>query len=568
VEFNIADLFEAVVDTAPDRVALVCGSTRLTYAELEARSNQLAHGLSRHGIAAGDHVGCYLHNDAEHVETMLAAYKLRAVPINVNYRYVDDELAYLFNDAGLAALVYGAEFRAHVVAVAPRVPSLRLLVEVAPSAAPDAPPGVPRPDGALDYEALLGGASPARDFGPRLGDDRYVCYTGGTTGRPKGVVWRQEDIVFTALGGGNAGGPPLRRPDDIRRAVRENRAQRVGPFLGPGDPGPEQFVSLGLGPLMHASGQWSALGTLLGGGTCVLDPDRHVDLVRVLDLVERERVVALNVIGDANARPLADLLEQNPGRWDLSSLRLLGSGGSMLSADVKARLLAAIPSLLGVLEGFGSSESPVQGIAITRRDGEPTALTFSTRETTTVLDDDLRPVVPGSGVVGRVATTGRIPLGYLNDPEKTAATFIEIDGMRYALPGDMATVEADGTLRLLGRGSLCINTGGEKVYPEEVEAALKRHPEVRDAVVVGVPDPTWGERVTAVVQPHDPDRAPTLDALDRHCRAYVAGYKVPRRLVVVDEIVRTPAGKPDYRWARDTALARLGVTADPGARPE
>jgi acyl-CoA synthetase (AMP-forming)/AMP-acid ligase II len=213
---------------------------------------------------------------------------------------------------------------------------------------------------------------------------------------------------------------------------------------------------------MHAGGQWSALGTLLGGATGVLDPSRHLDLARVCALVERERVVALNAVGDANARPLADLLEARPDEWDLSSLLLFGSGGSMLSADVKARLLAAIPSLLGVLEGLGSSESPVQGVAITRRDGAAHALTFTTRDTTVVLDDDLREVEPGSGVVGRVATTGRIPLGYYNDPEKTAATFVEVRGQRYALPGDMATVDADGTLRLLGRGSLCINTGGER----------------------------------------------------------------------------------------------------------
>jgi acyl-CoA synthetase (AMP-forming)/AMP-acid ligase II len=558
VEFNIADLFEAVVDAVPERVAVVCGPTRLTFAALDARANRLAHGLAAHGIGVGDHVGLYLHNDAEHLEAMLAAYKLRAVPINVNYRYVDEELEYLFADAGLAALVHGAEFRGHVAAVAPRVPSLRVVVEVTSAAGPPAPPGVEPVAGTLAYEDLLAGASPARDFGPRSAEDRYVLYTGGTTGRPKGVVWRQEDIVFTALGGGNAGGPPLERPEDIARAVVENRAQRVGPFLPPGDPGPDQFVNLGLGPLMHAGGQWSALGTLLGGATCVLDPDRHLDLSRVLELIARERVIALNVIGDANARPLAELLEHRPGEWDLSSLLLLGSGGSMLSADVKTRLLDAVPSLLGVLEGLGSSESPVQGIAITRRDAPPSALAFATRDTTVVLDDDLRPVAPGSGVVGRVATTGRIPIGYHNDPEKTAATFVTAAGVRYALPGDMATVEADGTLRLLGRGSLCINTGGEKVYPEEVEAALKTHPAVADAVVVGVPDPTWGERVTAVVQPHDAAGAPALADLDAHCRTHVAGYKVPRFLVVVDAVVRTPAGKPDYQWAKETALAHLG----------
>ncbi|MFM8304905.1 MAG: AMP-binding protein [Actinomycetota bacterium] len=559
MEFNIADLFELVADTVPERVAVVAGPTRLTYAELDARANSLARSLADRGVGTGDHVGCYLHNDAEHLEAMLAAYKLRAVPINVNYRYVDEELEYLFTDAGLAGLVYGAEFRAHVAAVAPRVASLRVVVEAAPPGAPGAPAGVARAAGTLELAELRRITSPARLDVVRSGDDRYVLYTGGTTGRPKGVVWRHEDIIFAALGGGNAGGPPLVRPEAIAAAVVANRAQRVGPFLAPGDPGPDHFVNLALGPLMHAGGQWSALGTLLGGGTCVLDPDRHLDFARVLDLVARERVVALTVVGDAHARPLADLLAAQTGSWDLSSLLLLGSGGSMLSADVKRRLLDGVPSLLGILEGLGSSESPVQGIAITRRgDATPEALTFASRDTTVVLDDALRPVRPGSGVVGRVATTGRIPIGYHDDPEKTAATFVAVGGVRYALPGDMATVDADGTLRLLGRGSLCINTGGEKVYPEEVEAALKSHPGVADAVVVGVPDPTWGQRVAAVVQPVDPGAPPTPADLDRHCRAHVAGYKVPRVLAFVDAVRRSAAGKPDYPWARAVVAAAQG----------
>jgi acyl-CoA synthetase (AMP-forming)/AMP-acid ligase II len=369
-------------------------------------------------------------------------------------------------------------------------------------------------------------------------------------------VWRQEDIVFAGLGGGNVGGPPLERPEDITRTVVENTAQRVGPFLPPGHAGVAQFVGLGLGPLMHAGGQWSALGTVLGGGTCVLDPTRHLDLGEVCALLEREGVVTLNVTGDAHARPFADFLEEHGHEYDLSALLLFGSGGSMLSADVKARILAALPNLLGILEGLGSSESPVQGVAITRRDGDtaaPSSLTFARRDTTVVLDDALHPVEPGSGAIGRVATTGRIPLGYYNDPEKTAATFVEVDGTRYALPGDMATVDPDGSLRLLGRGSLCINTGGEKVYPEEVEAALKTHARVLDAVVVGVPDSRFGERVAAVVAATDHDV--TLDELQDHCRATISGYKVPRALVIVDEVQRGAAGKPDYRWAKAVAEA-------------
>jgi acyl-CoA synthetase (AMP-forming)/AMP-acid ligase II len=382
-----------------------------------------------------------------------------------------------------------------------------------------------------------------------------VLYTGGTTGMPKGVVWRQEDIFFAALGGGNPGRAPIATPEEIGPIARDNRAQRVGPFLPAGDPGPEQFVAIALGPLMHASGQWSAFGALLGGGTAVLY-DGHVDYARVWSLIEHERVVALNVVGDTNARPLVELLEANPGAYDTSSLRLLGSGGSILSRDVKERLLAAVPTLLAIVEGMGSSEVPAQAVAVTTRNGAPPlSLAFPPRAETAVLDDDLRPITPGSGTVGRLATRGRLPLRYHNDDAKTAQTFVEVDGVRWSLPGDMATVDADGTIRVLGRGSLSINTGGEKVYPEEVEAVVKDHAKVGDCVVVGAPDERFGERVVAVVAAIDPKDPPTLDELHAHCRARLAGYKAPRQLVVVDGVRRSPAGKADYPWARSVASA-------------
>jgi len=309
--------------------------------------------------------------------------------------------------------------------------------------------------------------------------------------------------------------------------------------------------------LIHASGQWSALGTLLSGGAVVLYAEPHLDAASVLDLVAREHIVALNLVGDAVARPLVEQLEAHPGRWDTASLLLLGSGGSILSGDVKDRLLAAMPSVAALIDGIGSSESPAQAVAVTTRGGQPTtSLRFTAKATTMVVDDDLRPVPPGAGIVGRLATTGRVPLGYLGDPERSARTFVEIDGARWSLPGDMATIDADGTVHLLGRGSFCINTGGEKVYPEEVEAALKSHPAVADAVVVGIPDPRWGERVAALVAPADDalPGEPTLDALQAHARERLAGYKLPRVLHLVDEVVRLPTGKADYRWARETAL--------------
>jgi acyl-CoA synthetase (AMP-forming)/AMP-acid ligase II len=409
------------------------------------------------------------------------------------------------------------------------------------------------PDARLLSSVLMSGRS-TRDFGPRSGDDHYVLYTGGTTGLPKGVVWRKEDIFFAAVGGGNPGGVPIERPDELRDKIVANPNQRLAPFLAPDDPGPGEFVTMSLGPLIHASGQWGAFGTLLGGGRLVLYPEPHMDMKLVLDLVEHERIGMLTLVGDASARPLLEALEVDGGTHDTSSLVLLGSGGSILSGDVKGRLLAALPSVQAVLEAIGSSESPAQAVALATRDTPAGAsLTFAPKAETMVVDDTLTPIAPGSGQAGRLATTGRVPIGYHNDPERSARTFVEIDGRRWSLPGDMATVDADGTIHLLGRGSMCINTGGEKVYPEEVEAVLKSHPKVADAVVVGVRDERWGERVVAVVAPVVSGDAVALAEVDVHCRAQLAGYKVPRAVCNVDEVRRTPAGKPDYRWAREVA---------------
>ena len=525
VEFNIADLFECVADAVPDRVAAVCGTRRVSYEELDDRSTRLAHALQQMGAGSGTHVGCYMANSIGHLEAMVACYKLRAVPINVNYRYVETELAYLFDDADLVGVVHDAAVRDR----AARVAGDRFTVDV------DDP----------SYERLLAGGAAARDLGPRSPDDHYVLYTGGTTGLPKGVVWRQEDIFFGALGGGNPGGPPITTPEAIATSVVDNPAQRLRAFLADA-PGPDQFVSLALGPLMHASGQWTALGTLLGGGKVVLYDEPHVDMTHVLDLIEREQVNSMNLVGDASARPLLDALASDPGRWDTSSLLLLGSGGSILSGDAKTALMDALPTVLAIVEGIGSSESPAQAVAVTTRAGGLSAsLTFAAKADTIVVDDDLQPIPIGSGVAGRLATRGRVPLGYYKDDARSARTFVEIDGARWSLPGDMATIDADGTVHLLGRGSMCINTGGEKVYPEEVEAVVKSAPGVADAIVVGVPDSKWGQRVVAIVA----GRAPELEALQEHCRARLAGYKVPRALFVVDEIARTPAGKADYAWA-------------------
>jgi acyl-CoA synthetase (AMP-forming)/AMP-acid ligase II len=536
--FNLADIFELVAGAVPDREAVVSGPVRRTYAELDERSTRLADALANHhGVSLGTHVGLDLHNCCEYVETMLACFKLRAVPINVNYRYVAAELRSLFEDAGVVGVVCDALTEHDVRAAAGDAWVLST--------------GAP-------YEAVVAQGSPRRTFEQRSPDDHYILYTGGTTGMPRGVIWRQEDIFFTALGSGNPGGPPIERPEDVVAIAPVNSAQRVAPFLEPGDPGPDEFVALSLGPMMHASGQWMAFGTLLGGGKIVLYEEPHLEMEKVLDLIEHEHVVMLSIVGDAGARPLVSALDEHPGRWDTSSLRLLGSGGSILSGEMRERLLVSLPSVLAISEAIGSSEAPVQAIALARRN-EPTipSLAFQARPgVTLVVDDDLQPVAPGSGRSGWLAAGGRVPLGYHNDPVKSAATFVTIDGARYSLPGDRAEVDADGTIRLLGRGALCINTGGEKVYPEEVEAVLKSHPYIADAVVIGVSDPQWGQRVSAVIEPAAGAVAPTLDAVQTHCRASLAGYKIPRSLAVVDVIERSPAGKADYRWAAQVVQAR------------
>jgi acyl-CoA synthetase (AMP-forming)/AMP-acid ligase II len=539
LQFNLADLFELVADAVPDRDAVVCGGTRRSYAQLDDRSTRLAHVIAARGARPGDHVALMMRNSIEHLESMIACFKLRAVPINVNYRYVDDELEYVLRDADAVGVVHDGEIRDRVARVTARCPDARFALDV-------------------DTDAVahdIAAAAPDRDLGPRASDDLYVLYTGGTTGMPKGVMWRSEDIFFGAMGGGNPGGTPIGRPEAIVDSVVNNPAQRIKPFLPEGDPGPDQFVSLALGPLMHASGQWSALGTLLGGGKVVLYDRASADMEYVLDLIETERVNAMNLVGDASARPLVAALQHRTRDRDLSSLRLLGSGGSILSGDTKEALMAALPSVLAIVEGIGSSESPAQAVAVTTRGSSAPhrSLTFTAKAETIVVDDELRPVPRGAGIVGRLATRGRVPLGYYKDPDRSARTFVEIDGERWSLPGDMATIDADGTVHLLGRGSLCINTGGEKVYPEEVEAVLKTHPSVSDAVVVGVPDDEFGARVVAVVEPVGGGPRPQLDALQEHCRTHLAGYKIPRALFVVDVVVRTSAGKPDYTWARTVA---------------
>jgi len=531
--FNLADLFESIVDTIPDRVAIVAGDRRLTYAELDARANRLAHHLAAAGVGPAQHVGLHLLNGTEYIEGMLAAFKLRAVPINVNYRYVEHELRHLYDDADLVALVYHADFSEPVGKAAVGLDRLGTFVVVGP-------------DG--DYEAALAGSSAARpDGSARTADDIYCAYTGGTTGLPKGVLWRHEDIFFASLGGGDAlqMGNFITAPGELVERIPE-----VG------------LVALATPPLMHVSAHWLAFVTFYGGGTLVLTPDGRFEPPTIWQLVGTERVNVLIIVGDAMARPLLDEYDTALARgraYEVSSMFVLGSGGAILSPSTKDRIAATLPNVM-VVDGFGASETGVVGTKTsTSGTGPDAGPRFTVNDQTAVLDDECRPVPPGSGEIGRLARRGHIPLGYYNDPEKTAATFVEADGVRWVLPGDMATVDTDGTVVLLGRGSVSINTGGEKVYPEEVEAVLKAHPAVADAVVVGVPDERWGERVVAVVQPN-PGATPTVDDVAPFCRERIAGYKVPRALVLVDIVERSPSGKADYRWAKSVASAELSGT--------
>lgn len=517
--FNLADLFRVVAGAVPDREAVVDGSRRLSYADLDDRVRRLATVLRDAGVQPGEHVGLYLHNSSVYLEGMLAAFLVRAVPVNINYRYVADELRYLFDDADLVALIHEPGYATTIDEARAAVPGLRFTLARGE-----------------EYEAALAAVAPLdpnRVTG-RSGDDHYILYTGGTTGMPKGVVWRHEDIFFAALGGG--GLPAITDPSELaERAVRGRT--RMLPAC----------------PFMHGSAHWMALSALFTGGCVVIDGGSGFDAARTWRLVADEGVTYLVIVGDAFARPLVDALESGAAT-DLSSLTVILSGGAILSPTVKDALLEALPGCL-VVDGFGASETGGQGSMVAVPGAAGAHPRFTMDAQTTVLDDDLRPVVPGSGVVGRLARRGRVPLGYYKDPAKTAATFPVVDGVRWAVPGDLATIEDDGTITIFGRGSVSINTGGEKVHPEEVESALKGHPAVFDAVVVGVPDGRWGQRVAAVVQLREDAPEPTIDELAAHTRGSLAGYKVPRSVVVVDEIVRSPSGKADYRWAKATAEA-------------
>jgi acyl-CoA synthetase (AMP-forming)/AMP-acid ligase II len=512
--FNLADLWETLCDAGPDAECLVAPPRRHTRGSLDAAANRIANHLVSTGVRPGERVGIYSRNRAEYVEALLGCWKCAAVPVNVNWRYVADELSYVIRDAELVAMIVEDEY----------VPLLEAL-------------GFHRRIRVGEWE----GASPERRFTdvPRSSDDVYMLYTGGTTGMPKGVMWRHEDFFYACCLGGSVF-DPISEPSEIARNAEP--AFRMSPLV--------------LGPLMHGGGQWLTLIALYGGNRAIVYSERHFDAARVLDLAVAEHATTIGIIGDAMARPLAEAALAEPGRWDASEIIGLGNGGAMLSSSVKSQLARAFPKAV-LNDSYGASETGAAGSEVgasTERDRPR----FATDGRTWVLDPDtLEPLEPGSGAEGLFARKGHIPLGYWNDPAKTAATFrTDTHGVRWVVPGDWATIDAEGRIVLFGRGSGCINSGGEKIFPEEVEAAVRAHPDVFDAVVVGVADERFGQKVVALVKLRDGAPELTLEGLQEHCRTKIAGYKVPRALLV-GVAPRTNTNKPDYATAQE--IAREGL---------
>jgi 3-oxocholest-4-en-26-oate---CoA ligase len=528
---NFADLFEHAADAFGERTAVACGDRQVTYAELDKRTNRLAHHLAGLGVGPGDHVGLYARNSIEALETLIASCKLRASAVNINYRYVENELHYMFADADLTALVYDRRLAPRVAARAHAAPGLRGLVEIDDGSGQTEGGQTEKAANATDYNTALKAAAPDRDFPPRSNDDVYIIYTGGTTGYPKGVMWRHEDIWRT-LGGGIdfITSEPL--PDEWAQS-------RKGLEAG-------EFVKLCAAPLIHGNAQVAALAGLFAGETIVLLPAFDPD--EIWRAIAKHQVNVLVIIGDAMARPLVEAYAQ--GDYDASSLVAVSSSAALFSPAVKDACAKALPDAV-ITEAIGSTETGFAGISFVSP-GEPHrgGPTVMAGPDVIVVGDDGRSAAPGQ--VGRLARGGHVPLGYYKDPARTAAMFAEVDGKRYAIPGDMARVEDDGTVTLLGRGNTCVNTGGEKVFPEEVEGALKSHPGVFDALVIGVPDALLGQRVAALIQPR-PGAALDLGALQEHVRRQIAGYKVPRSFWLAEAIRRTVSGKADYAWAREYA---------------
>ncbi|MBU3705330.1 MAG: acyl-CoA synthetase [Mycobacterium sp.] len=542
--FNLSSVFRTVAQTLPDKQVMVWRDRRLTYAQMDARIDGIAHYLVTRGLGchterdelAGhesgqDHMGLYLRNGNEYLEAMVAGYRARVAPFNVNYRYVEEELLYLLADSKARALVYAAEFAPCVQAIRGRLPDLEVLIQVADDSGNELLPD------AVDYESIVSTPAPAAGMPTPSGEDLYILYTGGTTGMPKGVLWRQHDIFMSAMGGRPflAAGEPLGTYEDLAEQARTQAGVRS---------------LLLIPPLMHGAAQWGVFNTISTGGWIAIPDDVvRLDADAVLRLAERERVLGIPVVGDAIARPLIDQIEK--GDYDLSGLLAITNGGATLSPTVRDRLLAALPNLM-IMDAVGASESGAQMTTVATKGADVATATFSPLADTTVVSTDFsRVLAPGEGD-GWLARRDLVPLGYLGDAEKTARTFPTIDGVRWSIPGDKARLLDDGRIELLGRDSVTINSGGEKIFAEEVERAVASHPSVYDVVVTGRPSERWGNEVVAIVQFAE-NRSATDEELAEACRAHVADYKVPKAFIRTDHVVRSPAGKADYRWAKAVA---------------
>jgi acyl-CoA synthetase (AMP-forming)/AMP-acid ligase II len=537
-----ADIWEAIAAAVPQRAALIQGERTVTWGQMDARANAVARHMLDAGLGHQAKMAAFLYNSPEYLESYYAAFKAGLVPVNTNYRYGEQELTYLFDNADAEAVVFHAAFAPVVDAIRGRLPKVKSWLAVPL-------PGHPAPDWATDYEKIATAGGP-RAIGPwgRSGDDLLLMYTGGTTGMPKGVMWRQEDLFKVLGGGGNLleALPPLETPAEAgARAAAAERGEAPAPRL-----------MLAAAPLMHATAQFTALGALTAGGAVAVLPSQRFSAAELWSEVERIHVTSISIVGQAFASPMLETLDANPGRWDLSSLRRIGSSGTVWNHENKQALLKHLPAECVLYDSLGSSEAVGIGGSTAGGGEAPRTAQFVVGPNAAAFTEDGRRIEPGSGERGLLALQGFLPMGYYKDPEKSARTFRVFEGKRWSVPGDFATVEADGTLKLLGRGSQVINTGGEKVFPEEVEEALKRHPAVRDAVVVGLPDDRFGERICAIVDLKPGAQTPDLAELAAHVRSHLADYKAPRDLVLAP-VVRSPNGKVDYRAAKALALEAL-----------
>jgi acyl-CoA synthetase (AMP-forming)/AMP-acid ligase II len=543
MEFNAADIFEGVVDRVPDREAIVHGSTRLTYKELDARSNKAANALKKLGIKKGSHIGIYAFNCVEWLEIMLGAYKLCAIPININYRYVEEELKYLIDNADMEAIFYHKQFSNKLENIKSHLPLLKDFICIEDNSGED-----DVIDKSFNFEDLIANEDESRLDVDRSGDDKYILYTGGTTGMPKGVVWRMEDVLMT-LGGG------------------------IDAVTGEKYPTPEAFadkclqdqtIALALAPFMHGGAQWQSFNSFFSGWKLIINDQISFDADYVWKIVAKEKVMNLTIMGDAMGRPLCDALPRAIEKGlDLSSLFVLSSTASVFSASIKDTILEYLPNLF-LIDAVGSSETGATGVNIHTKDGKLKdsggGPKFTKPNFSEILNLDTKEVIPPSDTetIGYLARKGHVPVAYYKDEEKSKKTFIEVGGVRYSIPGDMAKYEEDGQMTLLGRGSVSINSGGEKIFPEEVEMALKAHPNIFDCLVVGVKDDRWGQKVVAVIQRRENDEL-SLDDIKDVASKYIASYKMPKEIVFSELIERAPSGKPNYQWAQEFANSKLEI---------